>query len=285
MTGQGARRPQNQLRQASAQSSSFRKAQAHWQPAQNSRPSIVVVPSPSRSRPTWQVSQEKRENVLAVQPSSLFHSGSGSAVSKRKQKKNELSKTRTRPVGQGTPSASKDPSGSSAAHGPSSQSRPSRPPAPASHRRRGSSPKVSKLFVEGGPMQMRTSGRGTARRVRLHSSRPSEVQMSQRKQFQTNVGFQESYKPTSHVRYSQSLPSSTNWRSTSGSSRKSAQSPASGTSGLRYAQTEVQMIPARFGGFAIRRLKSSEERTRKPQQTPPSRHRVSSKRTSSQRAA
>lgn len=244
-------------------------------PAQNGRPSTVAVASLSRSRPTWQVNREKTQNVLAVQPSTLFTSGSGNAVSKRNQKK---SKTRTGPVGQGTPRASKDPSGSSAsAHGPSRQSRPSRPPAPVIHRKTGSTPSVSKLFTEGGPKSTRTSSWGTARRVVLHPSQTG-FQTSQRKQSQTNVGLR-SFQPTS-----QSLASGTNWHPTSGSRQKSGQSSASGTSDLRYAPTEVQMIPSRFGGVAIRRLKSSDESTRKPQ-TPPSRHRVSSKRTSSQRAA
>lgn len=228
----GGSYPQNQLRQASAQSSSFNRdtaigsgysqglsrsgyAQALSQPAQSGRTSVRVVKSSSLSKPNWRgtkLNQVKAQEAPKQNFGLSTSIASGSSVSKYSQKQNvlpDISKRGTWPVQQGMPHANNYLSSSSASiQSPSSKSK------SASHQsaaqnvpgaaaetlafygRTGYSPmKSSSLFGPRAPVQMKTSASAPARRVTSHRS--SQFPAPQSKPFHVNGGYHEGYKPSS----------------------------------------------------------------------------------------
>lgn len=223
--------PQNQLRHASAQSSSFDRdfaessgygqglsksgyTQALSQPAQSA--SVRLVKSNLLSKHNWQGKDSNKLRAKDVPKKGFFGLSaaiaSGSSVSKTKKKQNDLvdvSERGTWPVQQGALHASKYPSSSSAlTHNPSSKSKLASPWSaaqfapraaagmPAIYGQKSHTPMRSpSLFGAGDPVQMQTSASSPARRVT--SRQASRSPASRRPQFNMNGGYGEGYKPPS----------------------------------------------------------------------------------------
>lgn len=204
--------PQNQLRQASVQSSSFNTetavssgysrglshsgyTQALSQPAKSGYASVRLVQSNSLSKPNWRVTKSKQVNAQKV-PKKFFglstSIASGSSVSKYSKNQNDISKTRARPGQQGTVKARKYPASSSAplqsasrgskpaSYQSAAQKAPAAADRPAGYQQKGYALKSSSLFGAGAavpqrnPVRMQTSASAPAKRVpSQHRSKPS----------------------------------------------------------------------------------------------------------------
>lgn len=203
----GSSNPQNELRPASAQSSSFNtepavisgysqglSSQGYTntlsQPHHSGSSTVKLVKTRSRSKPIWQVSKLNRMNAQTVPKKQSFGLStaiaSGTSVSKYSQKSNALDVSKKRSQ-QGTLHATKYVSSSSASvqspsRGSTSalHSAAQRAPAaaaPTNYGQRAHTPvKSSSLFSPGAPGQqktsirMQTSASAPARRVTSHRS-------------------------------------------------------------------------------------------------------------------
>ncbi|XP_035536807.1 uncharacterized protein LOC118342397 [Morone saxatilis] len=209
----GGNYPQNQLRQASSQSSGFNTdaavnsgysqglssrdyTQTLSQPAQSGYPSVRFVQSSSLLKPNWQMTKLNKVNAQKVPKKQLFGLSTSivgeSSVSKYSEKQNDHNYVgkRTWPVQQLTPHASSYLfSGSASVWSPSKSSRQSavqQAPSAAAEtlaynwQRGHSSMKSSSLFSAAAPApqknsaQMQTSANARARVSSRHSSKASK---------------------------------------------------------------------------------------------------------------
>ncbi|XP_034401476.1 uncharacterized protein LOC117739274 [Cyclopterus lumpus] len=284
-SGFGGSYPQNQLRHASgslgsAQNSSLNTdpigsgssqrfpnsgyTQTLSQPAKSGYDSVKLVQSSAQSKPNWRTTKLNWEHLQSMPKKRIFGLSAsiagGSSLSKYDQ--TPISKKRTLPVQQGTPSKSNHRSSSSESfQGP----RESYSFKPYSHQTAaqkalvntglmGSTMKYSRPSSGGAaeprriPVRTKTSASSPARRVSSlrgsAASKPSRFSSLQNERTRNNPSQTEAWE-----RYSSKVVP-VNARNLPASRTSSV-----GTSGQGFASSTIYQIPQRFGGYAIRRLK------------------------------
>ncbi|XP_034401376.1 uncharacterized protein LOC117739189 [Cyclopterus lumpus] len=287
-SGFGGSYPQNQLRQASgsAQSSSLNTdpigsdssqrfpnsgyTQTLFQPANSGYDSVKLVQSSAQSKPNWRTTKLNWEHLQKMPKKRIFGLSASIAGGRSLSKYDQtpISKKRTLPVQQGTPSKSNHRSSSSESfQGP----RESYSFKPYSHQTAaqkalvnsetaaytglmGSTMKSSRPSSGGAaeprriPVRTKTSASAPARRVSSLRgsavSKPSRFSSLQNERTRNNPSQTEAWEPYS----SKVVPVNARNLPASGTS-------SVGTSGQGFASSTIHQIPQSFGGFAIRRLK------------------------------